>query len=72
MDRIGILIAFPAYDAIIAAFYTIPAFITIHTPETALNRSDPGISDFFAFLVQLFDKAGAAGGRHITPVQEAV
>ena len=72
VDRIVVLIAFTADDAVIALLYAVPALVTVHTPETALDGGDFSSAELFALFVQLCHKTGAARGSDVTPVEEAV
>ena len=72
MDRIGVHNALAADDSVVALLYAIPALVAIHAPEASLNGSDLRVAKLFALVIELCDKARAALGSNIAPVEEAV
>ena len=72
VDGVGILHALAADDGVVAGLDPVPALVAVHAPEAALDSCDLRVAQFLALLLQLGHEAGAAAGRHVTAVQEAV
>ena len=61
-----------ADDGVVALLHALPALVTIHAPEAALDGGNPGVAQLCALVGQGLDKAGAGGRVHIAAVEEAV
>ena len=72
MDRIGVHNALAADDGVVALLYAVPALVAIHAPEAPLNGGDLRVAELPALVIELCDKARAALGSNVAPVEEAV
>ena len=72
LHRVHSLHALTADDGAISLLHAVPALVAVHAPEAALDGGDLRVAKGLALLIQFLHKAGAAGRRHVTAVQEAV
>ena len=72
MDGVGVGYAFAADYGVVALLHTVPAFVSVHAVEAALDGGDAGVAQLIALLLQLLNEACAALGGHVAAVQEAV
>ncbi len=72
VDGVGIGNTLAADDGVIALLDAVPALVTVHAPEAALDRGDARVAERFTLFLKLRDKAGAALGRDVAAVEEAV
>ena len=59
-------------DGVVALLHAVPALVAVHAPEAALDGGDLRVAEGIALFLELLDKARAAGGGHVAPVEEAV
>ncbi len=69
---VGLPDALAQRDGVVALFHAVPDVVAVHAPEAALNGRDLRVAQLLALLLQLSHETGAAAGRHVAPVQEAM